>query len=367
MENHGEGVAPNPIILNLETMFRRYAHHVVWVRYAWTHGVDEAVEEAFRTYAYPNLFDRMCYSTDEETYDNISRNLDTMMRNVVEAFRPMNPFRFDCLERGLIFVAWLIKSKEIILRNMANLSGDNVTRAWLEMTAWFIIIWSRGGTHVEPIKESARAVEFRKQVRKMKDHLGVFNVTPDGSDTRFRETGISQRPKKWEENDVDINITHCGIIILNYFTIDHLRVKRPSTLLRCAQTVVALCDAEVAGGQRVHLGEYVDVEALCHRLTVPFAFPVFMVWQGGYDVLKHCPLALIRPAVLPYGLSLLSFPVTATPPSIVLGDSAAGVKCSDQIAGERAALYPLAAMPKIIIYKILSMGIKKVKQGEMHL
>ncbi|KAF4502737.1 hypothetical protein FAGAP_1040 [Fusarium agapanthi] len=157
------------------SMLRRYLHHVVWVRYAWSHGADEAVEQAFRTFVYPTFIERLdYYKQDDSIYEDVQRNLERMMQMVVEAFRPHNPFQFDQLELALIFVAWLIKSKEIISRDLPNLSGQNVNKAWAEMTAWFIIICSKGGRHVEPIKVSAREVEFNKQIRKMKDHLGIF-------------------------------------------------------------------------------------------------------------------------------------------------------------------------------------------------
>ncbi|KAF5611886.1 uncharacterized protein FSUBG_1913 [Fusarium subglutinans] len=157
------------------SMMRRYLHHVVWVRYAWSHGADAAVEQAFRTFVYPTFIERFDYQRkDDKTYENVQRNLETIMQMVVEAFRPLNPFRFDQPGLGLIFVAWLTKSKQIIYRYLPNLSGENLNKAWAEMTVWFLIICSKGGSHVEPFKVSAREVKFHKQIRKMKAHLGVY-------------------------------------------------------------------------------------------------------------------------------------------------------------------------------------------------
>ncbi|KAF5236682.1 hypothetical protein FANTH_11170 [Fusarium anthophilum] len=157
------------------SMMRRYLHHIVWVRYAWSHGVDAAIEQAFRTFVYPTFIERFNFQEkDDGTYGNVQRNLHIMMQMVVEAFRPHNPFRFDQLELALIFVAWLIKSKQIIYRYLPNISGENLNNAWVEMTVWFLIICSKGGRHVEPFMVSPREVKLQKKIREMKAHLGVY-------------------------------------------------------------------------------------------------------------------------------------------------------------------------------------------------
>ncbi|KAF5567353.1 hypothetical protein FNAPI_687 [Fusarium napiforme] len=154
---------------------RRYSHHVVWVKYAWSHGEDEAVKEAFRTYVYPKFTERFDYMKDVKVWDNVQRNLNTIMEMIVEMIRPFQPFKFDHMELSLIFVAWLIKSREVIYRDLPNLSGENLVKAWLEMTIWLAIIYAKRGTHFEPIKASAREARFNAEITKMKDHLGVFD------------------------------------------------------------------------------------------------------------------------------------------------------------------------------------------------
>ncbi|KAF5970206.1 hypothetical protein FCOIX_10543 [Fusarium coicis] len=115
------------------------------------------------------------YMKDVNAWDNAQRNLNTIMEMIVEMIRPFQPSKFDHMELTLIFVAWLIKSKEVIHRDHPNPSGENLVKAWIEMTACLAIIYSKGGTHFEPIKVSAREARFNAEITKMKDHLGVFH------------------------------------------------------------------------------------------------------------------------------------------------------------------------------------------------
>lgn len=133
------------------------------------------MKEAFRTFVYPTFTERLDYMKDPVVYENVQRNLNTVMEMIVEAIRPFKPFKFDHMELALIFVAWLIKTKDIIYRDLPNLSGENLVKAWVEMTAWLAIIYSKGGTHFEPIKVSAREAKFTAEIAKMKEHLGVFH------------------------------------------------------------------------------------------------------------------------------------------------------------------------------------------------
>lgn len=138
------------------------------------YGTDEAAKEAFRRYVHPSFFEGLKYPKDGPVWCDIQRNLDSMMNIVVKISQIIEPFQFNRPDLGLIFVAWLIKTKEIISRDLPNLSGQNAIKALAEMNTWLAIIGSKGGRHVERIKVSAREIEFNEQIWKMKNHLGIF-------------------------------------------------------------------------------------------------------------------------------------------------------------------------------------------------
>ncbi|KAF5661326.1 hypothetical protein FDENT_13551 [Fusarium denticulatum] len=192
-------------------LFRRYAHHVVWVKYAWSHEEDEAVKEAFRTFVYPTFTERLKYIKDLTIWDNVQRNLETVMEMIVEAIRPFKPFKFDHTDLALIFVAWLIKSKEIIYRDLPNLSGENLVKTWVEITAWLAIIYFKGGKHFEPIK-IARDGPWRRCLHLQRDQssLETYLMPKTACILRFA-------------------------FAFDSYTFDHLRVKRSSPLLRGAE------------------------------------------------------------------------------------------------------------------------------------
>ncbi|RBQ65407.1 hypothetical protein FVER14953_21486 [Fusarium verticillioides] len=119
--------------------------------------------------------ERFDYMKDPVVWDDVQRNLNMVMEMIVEVMRPYQPFKFYHMELALIFVAWLIKSKKVIYRDLPNLSGEILVKTWLEMTAWLAIIYAKGGTHFEPIKVSAREARLNSEIAKMKDHLGVFD------------------------------------------------------------------------------------------------------------------------------------------------------------------------------------------------
>ncbi|CVL02961.1 hypothetical protein FPRO06_01760 [Fusarium proliferatum] len=169
-----ETEAETMIVMSLEETFRHYAHHVVWIKYAWVHGTDGAVKEAFRRYVHPSFIEGLQYPKDGPVWATIQRNLDSMMNIVVQISQIIKPFQFNRPDLGLIFVAWLIKTKEIISRDLPNLSGQNALKALAEMNTWLAIIGSKGGRHVERIKVSPREIEFNEQIWKMKNHLGIF-------------------------------------------------------------------------------------------------------------------------------------------------------------------------------------------------
>lgn len=160
--------------MTLEETFRHYAHHIVWIKYAWMYGTEEAAKEAFRRYIHPSFFEGLKYPKDGPVWRDIQRNLDSLMKIVVKISQIIEPFQFNRPDLGLIFVAWLIKTKEIISRDLPNLSGKNALKALAEMNTWLAIIGSKGGRHVERIKVSAREIEFNEQIWKMKNHLGIF-------------------------------------------------------------------------------------------------------------------------------------------------------------------------------------------------
>ncbi|KAF5725238.1 hypothetical protein FMUND_30 [Fusarium mundagurra] len=141
--------------------------------------------------------------------------------------RPFRPFKFDHMELALIFVAWLIKTKDIIYRDLPNLSGENLVKAWVEMTAWFAIIYSKGGKHVEPIKVSAREAKFNQEIAKMKEHL-VQGIDLGGA--AYTTNGTPHKTYLMPKVACILRFTFDG------YMFDHVRVKYTSPLLRSAET-----------------------------------------------------------------------------------------------------------------------------------